>query len=245
MAIVDHLARRTIWLNVFLWSIAVNAALGIWALLVDDFGQTQGKVLATSFLVSATMVGILVNAAPLRDRVLWPLPLLAIAASTTGFVLLIALLWTEPDSDSWPRLVGSILTVAAGATLAGLLGLLALQERHLGLRLVALIAIGLLCATIVYAIWADSGADWLARVIGIESVVVAALTLALPAISRFLPPGEVVPPGEIAIRHCPACTSAVTPLVVGGDAFVCTECGLRFRVLAGVDREGAAGGSDR
>ena len=245
MTLLDHLARRTLWLNVFLVSIAINAALGIWALLVGDFGQTQGKILTTSFLVSATMVGLLVNAAPVRERVFWPLPVIASATSTIGFAILIVAVWVEPDSDTWGRLLVSSLTIAGGATLAGLLGLLQLQHRHHIVRQATVIAVGVLCVTVVAVLWAEPESGWWARVIGIQSVIVAALTLALPAISRFLPPEEVVPPGEIAVRHCPACTSAVTPLADGDDAFVCTECGLRFRVLAGVDREGAAGVLDR
>ena len=77
VGITAHLSRRRLWLNLFLTSIAVNAVLGIWALLVDDFGEIQGKILTSSFLVSATMVGLLMNAVPMRERVLWPLPVIA------------------------------------------------------------------------------------------------------------------------------------------------------------------------
>ena len=45
---------RAAFVRVFVGSVAVNAVLGIWALLSSDFGQTQGKVLLTSFLHSAS-----------------------------------------------------------------------------------------------------------------------------------------------------------------------------------------------
>ena len=226
MAIIEHLSRRRLWLNIFLASITVNAALGIWALVVDEFGQTQGKVLATSFLVSATMVGLLVNAAPIRVRVLWPLPVVASATSTIGFVLLIVALWVEPDSDSWGRLILSSLTIAAGATLAGLLGLLQLQDRHQIVRLATTVAIGVLCVTIVAVLWTEPDSDWWVRVIGIESVVVAALTLALPAIARFLPPPTRA---TALVAYCPHCGAPVGPSEPR-QSTRCERCGLEFRV---------------
>lgn len=226
MGLIAHLSRRRLWLNIFLVSITVNAALGIWALLVDDFGQTQGKILASSFLVSATMVGILINAAPMRERVLWPLPVIASTTSTTGFVLLISFVWLEPDSDVWPRLMLTSLTFAGGSTLAGLLGLLHLQDRHHILRQATVIAIGVLCVTIVAVLWAEPDSDWWLRVIGIESVIVAALTLALPAIARFLPPS---PPETSLVHFCPACAAPLGPPVPRAPR-QCQGCGFEFSV---------------
>jgi hypothetical protein len=122
----------------------------------------------------------------------------------------------------------SSLTIAGGATLAGLLGLLRLQHRHHIVRQAASIAIGGLCATIVAVLWTEPDSDWWIRVIGIESVIVAALTLALPAIARFLPPEG--PGSEVSISYCPACASSVRTLPGKTDHYACTACGLRFGV---------------
>ena len=226
MGVIAHLSRRRLWLNVFLASIAVNAVLGIWALLVDDFGEIQGKILTSSFLVSATMVGLLANAVPMRERVLWPLPVIASATSTTGFALLIVAVWVEPDSDAWGRTLLSTLTIAGGATLAGLLGLLRLQEWQEVVRQATVIAIGVLCVTIVAVLWAEPDSDWWLRVIGIESVIVAALTLALPAIARFLPPS---PPETSFVQFCPACAAPLGPPVPRAPRR-CQGCGFEFSV---------------
>lgn len=226
MGVIAHLSRRRLWLNVFLVSVAVNAVLGIWALLVDDFGEIQGKILTLSFLVSATMVGLLVNAVPLRKRVLWPLPVIASATSTTGFALLIAAVWVEPDSEVWGRTLVSSLTIAEGATLAGLLGLLRLRDRHHVVRQGTVIAIGGLCVTIVAVLWAEPDSDSWLRVIGIESVIVTALALALPAIARFLPPS---PPDACVVRFCPACAAPLGPPVPRAPR-QCQACGSEFSV---------------
>ena len=59
----------------FTVSVAINAVLGIVALLGGDFGELQGRVLASSVLVSAAMGSVLVNAPAIRRRVVWPVPL--------------------------------------------------------------------------------------------------------------------------------------------------------------------------
>ena len=192
-------------LNAFLASVAVNAVLGIWALLSSDFGQTEGKVLATSFCVSGAMLGVLVNGTALTKRALWPVPAVAATSAAAGFLLLIAIVWVEPDADWWWKSLVSLLATAAGGTLVALLALLSLQRVHEPLRLAHGVATGLLVATSIAAAWSEADADWVARLIGVESIVVAALTLTVPALARFRPPESPAPdePGEIIV--CSRC----------------------------------------
>ena len=71
-------------LQFFVASVAANAVLGIWALLSGDFGQTQRKILGTSFLVSAAMLSVLVNVPAVRKRVLWPAPMVGAITGVVG-----------------------------------------------------------------------------------------------------------------------------------------------------------------
>jgi hypothetical protein len=229
-------------LRAFLASIAVNAALGIWALLGGDFGETQGKVLATSFLVSGAMLGVLVNGAAVRRRVLWPLPLVAAVCAAAGMLWFVLALWVEADDEAWFKIGGTLLTVAAGATLAGLLALLGLRRAHEPLRWVADALIAVLCLTVIVVMWAEIDTDWVGRVIGVESVLVAALTLAIPALSRFAPPPpDLPPPGLEQARFCPYCGEALPGVEAGPEAGVgdseplaCARCGRRFTVIGAV-----------
>ncbi|MGH1506255.1 MAG: hypothetical protein ACRBI6_22080, partial [Acidimicrobiales bacterium] len=116
-SVMQSALLRTVFVRVFVGSVAVNAVLGIWALLSSDFGETQGKVLLTSFLVSAAMLSVLVNTPAMRRRVAWPAPHVGAATGAIGFVLLIGFVWFDPGADAWWKTVGSLLTVAAGATL--------------------------------------------------------------------------------------------------------------------------------
>ena len=247
MAMMARPAPMRILIAVFIASIAINAILGIWALLVGDFGDTEGKVLATSFLVSAAMLSALVNAPALRRGVLGPVPIIGAATGAAGFALLIALLWADADGDTGFKLVGSLLVVAAAATLAANLALIALAPRFRMVQPVTQLLIAVLAATILVAIWGDGDGDILGRVIGIESVLVAAATLLIPALSRFAGPDDGDdggtgaigrpdgPPPETAVRFCPSCGGPVDHRAPGETA-ACDRCGLRFDVTVDEER---------
>lgn len=228
-----------LFLYLFVASILVNAVLGIWALLVGDFGTTQEKVLGSSFLLSAAMLSVLVNVPAIRRRPLWPAPLVGAIAGAFGFVLFIGLLWTEPDADGWDKLAGSSLVVAAAATLACGLALIPTPDRFRRMRPVGNVLIALLGVSIVIAIWAEADTDWYARLVGVQGVLVAAMTLLIPVLSRFAGPDqqparEAAEPGASpGVRFCPSCGSPVTPGPLGsGMSTTCAGCGLTFEVKA-------------
>ena len=217
-------------LKLFLASVAINASLGIWTLLLGEFGETQGKVLTTSFFVSAAMLAILVNAVPLKKRILWPLPSVSAASAAAGFLLFVVVIWAEVESDWLPKLAVSSLVVGAGGTLIGLLQLLTARSILGTIRLVAALVIFLLCATTIVALWSETDSDWVFRLIGVEGVLTAALTLALPIASRLRPTMPGLSP-EGVIRFCPSCGQALPEDSLFADPLItCTACGLGFAV---------------
>lgn len=228
------LTRRV--LALFVASIIVNAVLGIWALLAGDFGETQGKVLGTSFMVSAAMLGVLVNTPAAQRRVLWPAPPAGAAAAVVGFALFIALMWGDVSDDRWSgfKLAGSLLVVAAALTLSSNLALISAHRTMRGLPPVAHALIAALALTILFGIWGEPGDGWYARILGVEAVLVAAVALIWPVVARFAAPrGE---PSEArvlaAVRYCPSCGHPVGTSPPGfGVTLACGACGLRFRVI--------------
>lgn len=218
-------------LRVLLASIAINAVLGIWALLVDDFGQTQGKILATSFLVSAALLAVLVNGAPLQRRVLWPVPLIAAATAAGAFVLFIVLMWAETDHEVPLKLGFSGLVVGAGATLAGLLALIRLRDGHEPVKAVDYLLTALLSMTAIVGIWMEPDADWYPRLVGVESVLVAAVTMTIPVLAKFAPPEAAPEYHDVAIRFCPSCGRSVPYApALGVVAVECKNCGANLLI---------------
>ncbi len=225
-----------LFLGLFVSSIVANAVLGIWALLSGDFGETQGKILATSFLVSAAMLSILVNIPALRRRSLWPAPVVGGATGALGFALFIALVWAEADGDDWFKFAGSLLVVAAAATLASSLALIATPGRLRLIQTAVYVLVAALAATIIYGLWFEPDTAWYARLVGVEGVLVAAATLLVPVLSRFAARHEpqrspVLPIGGAQARFCPSCGNPVEPQPLGSATVsVCGTCGLGFTV---------------
>jgi len=172
-------------LRLFLTSIAVNALLGIWALLIGSFGELQGKVLATSLLLSAAMLAVLINSTPLQRRSLWPTPLVAAASGAGGFALFIVLMWLEVDHEIPLKLAVSSLMIAATASLAGLIALVALLPHHQPIGHLENGLLGALLAVGLWVLWIETNADWVGRLVGVLAVLVAAVTLAIPALWWF------------------------------------------------------------
>ncbi len=219
---------RRVVLSAFLASIAVNTILGIWALLAGDFGDTQAKILVTSFCVSAAMLGALVNAFPLGRRVMWPLPVVATASFAAGFAELVLIVWAEPDGSAWAKSVTTLLIIGAGATLVGLIGLLPLRRLDRLARFLHTVVTAALVTTLIAMMWTEVDAAWLGRLIGVESVLVAALTLAVPTLARYRPTEP--PPSRPGSRPGRASDRGPHPGLTDTppDDIVCSRCGAHL-----------------
>ena len=221
---------RRIIVRAFLVSVCFNAAFGVWALVVEDFGDTQGRILATSFFVSAAMVSVLVNVPATQKRLLWPLPVVSGLVAAAAIALFTVLMWIGSDAEAWIKLGVSGLFVGGAGTLVGLMALLPLANSYRPVRLGHIVTTTALLATALYALWIDNPGSIMARVIGVEAVVVAALTLALPAVSRLTSVQPTSHQSDVEVRFCPYCGDAIVSRDSGESDQSCEPCGLQFRV---------------
>ncbi len=218
-------------LRVLLASIAVNAVLGVWALLAGDFGETQGKVLATSFLVSTAMIVVLVNLPAVRRRYLWPVPLTAAMVGVAAILWFTVLMWFEVDRVVPAKLGGSGLLLAGAGTLAGLMTLVAPPPRLPVARVVHNALTSVLVVLILVVMWSERGGDVMARLIGVVGVLTAAATLAIPVLARVREPRTEPARSVGVVRFCPACGATLSPAADAGERSVCPRCGSRFEVV--------------
>ncbi len=226
---------RHLLLRVFVGLVTFNAVLGIWALLVGEFGRTQGRVLGTSLFVTAAMIGVLANMVPSRRRIMWPVPAVSAILLILAFALYTVFIWSSGVSDSAVKLASSFLILGVGGSLMGLLGLVPLREENLWLWWADDALVGLLAATVLYVLWSEGGGgETLGRIMGAEAVMVAAFTLVIPVVSHYLPPeppeGEKTGVRRTVVHYCPACGAALEDAVEPGSPAHCPRCGLRFTV---------------
>lgn len=195
-------AATRIGIRAFTVSVTLNAALGILVLLgdLDDLGA---QVLITSFLVSASMLSVLINVAALRRRSLWPAPVAGAVGGAAGFALLIVMVWLDSPSDGLAKLAASGLIVGGAATLAAALRLVGELPTAAWLQPATTTAIAALACVSLVVLWTEGGGDGAARLIGILSILVATGTLLIPVLARF---GGSAPPRRVGSTiTCPHC----------------------------------------
>ena len=223
-----QLGLQRLALRVLIASVVVSAAMGVFALLVGEFGDTQSKLLLTSLCVSGAAIEAMACGFALERGRLGSFPLLGIATGIAGFGLLIGGLWADAGSDPFWRSTGTVLVLAAAATHACVVSPFGLVGRFRWVFGAAYALNALVTALVVIAIWSEPEGSGYWRFLGAVAILLAAATIAIPVLRRL---GEGAPrAAEIdpaPAEYCPRCGE---PLVQPGDRS-CPQCGSRFRVM--------------
>lgn len=212
-------ARRPL-LAIVLGAIAVTAVLGLYAVLASDFGELQGKVLATSAAISVASILVLACAPAWERGLLRPLPAVAAGLALVALVLFVVGIWNELGEDFWSTF-GTVLMLAVWGVLACLLVLARLAPRY---RWTFFAAAGLtlvLTALGIGALWGEGDSDTYGRTAGAFAVLSAAFVVAVPVLSRANR-DEIKPATDFG--YCPRCGRRLAR--AGG----CDGCGARFKI---------------
>ncbi len=226
---------RRLGLGLFFVSVACNAVIAIYALLAPGFGETEGRVLATSLYVTAALLLVLACSPALERRLLWPVPLVASACGVVAFAILIGILWTAEPPETITKVAGTALTAGVAGTLASLLVLARPARRYRAVPAAAFVLTAVAAAMIVLGLWIEPDADIYGRALGAVLVALAALVVTIPVLHR-LSVGEAEhaeTPGVAGRREVGFCPGCGEPLPPGATpAFTCPACGRTFTVLA-------------
>jgi hypothetical protein len=166
-------ARRLLAL-VGIASLAISAAIAILVLLFGDFGETEWRVLGTTFSISVASL-LALPGAILAERGAQPVVAVAnIVLALTAFLLALALLWVWEDAETLGRLLGSVTVAAVASTqVAGTTLRLRRPERDSVLwTYVAACALACVLAVMaIVAIWAEIDAETYYRILGALAVL--------------------------------------------------------------------------
>lgn len=228
---------RRVGLALFFASVAVNAALGVAAVLTPDFGETQGKILTTSLCVTgAVLLGLACEPAWERG-LLGPVPLAGAVLAAIGFGLVVAAIWAEPSGDTLGKLQSTVLAVAGAAVLASLLALAPLAPRR---ALLPKATLGLLAlAATMFAVmpWLEGDPpEWFLRTFGVVTILLAAFVVTIPVLHWTDRRELAALQATTDVRFCPYCGAGVAG-EPGGEA-MCRRCGSRFVVVGGCPLDG-------
>jgi len=166
-------------------SLVLSGVLGIIALLVDDFGDFQARVLITSVTISTASILALSSAASLGRGVTPVLGTSGITAAVAAAIMIFVVTWFDADTDFYLKTMASVITIAVALAHAALLSLARLGARYDRIRVAAYAAIGGLGVALIILYWATPDTDWYVRLVGILSICVAVLTVLVPIFHRI------------------------------------------------------------
>ena len=209
-----------------LGAIALTAALGLYAVLVPDFGDLQAKILGTSASISGASILVLACMPALERRLYLPVPLLGAAASVLAFALIVIGIWSEPSHDAYWKTMGTTLVVGVWGALVSLLALAPLLPRFRWTFFAAAGLTLLLAFLGVAQMWSEQDSEVFGRVIGGVAVLAAAFVVTVPVLSRAgrSETTAVTTPATF----CPRCGRKLDPGT--GSEGPCPGCSARFQV---------------
>jgi hypothetical protein len=176
--------------------LTVSGALAIGILLFGDFGETEGRVLATTGLL-ATYGILALPAAMLVDRGrLYVLAAVVLALALAGASLAIAAVWVSAPSDTYGKAIGTVTALlVAGTQMSALVLRRPERDRALSRWLFAMSCVLAFVAATMFAVllWVGIDSDRYGRVLA-AVVVLDVLVVALqPTLARAYPKGTVIP----------------------------------------------------
>ncbi len=229
---------RRVGLSVFFVSVAINAAFGIYAVLTPDFGETQAKILGTSLCITGAVLLALACEPAWERRLLGPVPLGGATLGAAGFALAIVLIWTQPESETWTRTMGTILTLSVAGVAASLLALTRLAPRHAWIFGATLVLLAAGAGMYSLLLWFDDPGEWYVRSLGVVMIALAAFVVTVPVL-HWVDRGALAATDAATgtVRFCPYCGRRLA-----GDIGVnvrCSRCGREFRVAPAAERGGS------
>lgn len=226
---VARRARR-VGVAAFFVSVAVNAALGIYAVLAQGFGETQAKILGTSLCITGAVLIALACVPAWERRLLGPVPPLAAALGAIGFGVAIAGIWTTPSSETWAKVMMTIFTFSVAGVIASLLALARVAPRHGWVVTVTFVLLALGAGMYSAIPWlGDDPGETFVRALGVVMIALAAFAVTVPVV-HWLDRGTLAAPAAEtgAVHFCPYCGHELTGNIAAQLA--CSRCGRGFKV---------------
>lgn len=223
---------RRVGLTIFFASITINAALGIYAVVTPNWGDTQAKILLTSLCVTgAVLLGLACEPAWERG-LLGPVPLGGVALGVAAFALAIGAVWAEPADDPYGKLTGSTFTLALACVMASLLALARLTRRHVWVLRLTLGLLGVGAAMLAMSFWLAEDNETYLRVMGVVLIALAAFAVTVPVL-HWIDRGALALEGVTdAVHFCPYCGKKLVGEI--GAELHCGRCGRDFSIAAHV-----------
>ena len=184
---------RRLSLFLLIGSISLSALIGIGVLLFGNFGNFEVRVLMTTLTVTVTSILGLACGAYLESGRGRLMPIAGIALSVAAAVMTFLIIWNVFDRwENFIKATGTATLLALCCSHLSLLSLAQLDKRFAWSRIAAFFCVWLLAAILLYLMWwePEGDSDLVFRVIGILSILIAAITVITPVFHKLSSSGD-------------------------------------------------------
>jgi len=184
---------RQIFLNTLIASVAISALIGIGVLLFGNFGSFEVRVMMTTLTVTGMSILGLASGAFLESGRGRTLPLAGIVFSILAGVMTFFIIWDVLDeSENYIKLTGTVTLLALSCSHLSLLSLARLDQRFAWSLIAAYVCVWSLTAILLFLMWFEPAgdSDIVFRLIGILSILIAALTVMTPVFHKLSTSGD-------------------------------------------------------
>jgi hypothetical protein len=169
-------------------SLAVTAAMAIGILLLGDFGETEARVLATTFAISVASLLALPGAQLLDQERAVPLAWATLVLAGLAFLVFEHTIWTDENSSTAWKRVGTVAAFAVATTqVAALTTRLKADDRQ-AVRAVYFVTVGLgyfVAVLAASAMWEEIDSETFYRTLAALAVLNVFLVVLQPLLRRL------------------------------------------------------------
>lgn len=221
--------------RVALWclivSVAVSAGFGILIVLVGSFSDVQVRIILTTLTISSMSICALVAGALWESKRNKFLALAGATLAVLAALLFIGGIWTRTSNEEFWKFSASVGIVAVATAHVCLLSLARLTGAFALARLLAFVAVYVLALQFIYLIYWEPKGDTFVRIVGANSIIVAAFSILIPIFHRLNRKEMAEQRGDGGVWFptitCPQCGASQ---LNSSAEIVCGGCGCRFLI---------------
>lgn len=176
---------KKIFLRGFIGFLVLTALVAIFAVFSDSFGETQKRILATTFTISIASICAMACAAFIERRSLVWLGMAGIACSALAGVLLLLGIWNLFVSDFSFKITATFITISIAFAHAFLLALPELDKRYKWIQPATATTIGLLAILIIVVMWFETESTIFFQSIAVVAILTGLETLVIPILLKL------------------------------------------------------------
>lgn len=226
---MNHLttARRMLLKMTIGW-MAITALLGVGMMLLGQFGETELRILATTFSVTWLSLTTLASATVASRPILRPVAAAGVATGVLAALTAQALIWGDNPSEWLFKTWACTSLVNAACAYSGLVGMARAARGYGWVRGVSIGAATLIAGILCTMILVEDASELAIRILGALAVVMACGTVVVGVLHRLAPKTVDGPLPASLKATCPVCGTE-GELAIGGKTS-CSECGLGLEI---------------